>query len=83
VSARDRIAADLAAVCRRLDEHERDGTPPRAGDIEAIWQIGEAAAASGGRRALNQLAWIAARKYAPAAKRLAAEWRPGRLSMWV
>jgi hypothetical protein len=56
MSARDRIAADLAAICRRLDQCEQDGTPCSAADVEALSLIGERAAASGGRAALNRLA---------------------------
>jgi hypothetical protein len=63
MSAAEPNAADLAAICRRLDRHE-----PRATDAEGFKNLVEGAAAAG---QIRRLARAAARLYAPAGRRIA------------
>jgi hypothetical protein len=63
MTAADRNASGLAAICRRLDRRE-----PRATDEEGFKILIEEAAAAG---QINRLARAAARLYAPAGRRIA------------
>ena len=74
MSAAERNAADLAAICRRLDQHEQDGTPARTSDAEGFRLLVEGARAAG---QLERLARAAARLYPPAAQRIAEHQRQG------
>ena len=69
MSAAEPTAADLAAICRRLDRHE-----PRATDAEGFKSLVEGAAAAG---QIRRLARAAARLYAPAGRRIAEHLRQG------
>jgi hypothetical protein len=69
-----RNAADLAAICRRLDRRKQNGTPDCACAEEGFRLLVEGARAAG---QLKQLARAAARLYAPAGRRIADYLRQG------
>jgi hypothetical protein len=68
MSAAEPTAADLAAICRRLDRRAPAGTPARASDEDGFRRLVEGAAAAG---QIRRLARAAARLYAPAGRRIA------------
>jgi hypothetical protein len=63
-----RTAADLAAICRRLDRRKQTGPLDGASAEEGFRLLVEGARAAG---QLKQLARAAARLYAPAGRRIA------------
>ena len=69
-----RTAADLAALCRRLDRRKQNGSLECASTEEGFRLLVEGACTAG---QLKQLARATARLYAPAGRRIADYLRQG------